>query len=120
MSQVLTLYHGSSMILPEPLWGKGKTHNDYGIGFYCTEDLQLAKEWACTLTDDGYASRYTLNTEGMNILHLNSEDYTLLHWMALLVSHRSFRIKTPVAGHGLKYLTEHFSVDVDAYDLITG
>lgn len=44
----IIIYHGSSEIVKQPVYGKGKPYNDYGIGFYCTEHLELAKEWACT------------------------------------------------------------------------
>jgi hypothetical protein len=30
-----------------PIFGFGKETNDYGQGFYCSEDLSLAKELAC-------------------------------------------------------------------------
>lgn len=41
------LYHGSQFIIQKPEYGKGARHNDYGKGFYCTEQIELAKEWAC-------------------------------------------------------------------------
>ena len=81
----MTLYHGSPEIIQQPVFGKGKSYNDYGLGFYCTEHLDLAKEWACTENTDGYANRYEINTEGLNILNLSDEQYTILHWLALLM-----------------------------------
>ena len=41
------LYHGSEYLIENPQFGKGSLHNDYGRGFYCTENIELAKEWAC-------------------------------------------------------------------------
>lgn len=61
----LTLYHGSPEIIEKPEFGKGKLHNDYGRGFYCTESIELAKEWACTEGQDGYVNQYGLDTEGL-------------------------------------------------------
>ena len=43
MDNELTLYHGSSFIIEQPQFGKGNPFNDYGLGFYCTETLELAK-----------------------------------------------------------------------------
>ena len=43
----MILYHGSDSIVKSPEYGKGKFYNDYGRGFYCTENKELAKEWAC-------------------------------------------------------------------------
>ena len=34
----MKLYHGSSSEIPHPALALGKPHNDYGRGFYCTED----------------------------------------------------------------------------------
>ena len=42
----MTLYHGSLDLIKKPVFGYGKTNNDYGLGFYCTQNLELAKEWA--------------------------------------------------------------------------
>lgn len=44
----MELWHGSQKIVGVPQFGLGKVHNDYGQGFYCTESLDLAKEWACS------------------------------------------------------------------------
>ena len=44
MSMIQELYHGSSNIIEKPLFGYGKAYNDYGLGFYCTESLEMAKE----------------------------------------------------------------------------
>jgi hypothetical protein len=61
-----------------------------------------------------------LDTEYLRILSLNSPDYTSLNWVAVLVEHRLFSIKTPVARRAKQYLIEHFGINVNAYDLITG
>ena len=37
----LTIYHGSPEIIEKPQFGKGKTYNDYGRGFYCTDIIIL-------------------------------------------------------------------------------
>ncbi|MCF0142741.1 MAG: DUF3990 domain-containing protein, partial [Parasporobacterium sp.] len=47
MTENLTIYHGSQQIVEVPRFGMGKPYNDYGQGFYCTENIELAKEWAC-------------------------------------------------------------------------
>ena len=59
----LILYHGSPEIIQTPVFGKGKSYNDYGRGFYCTEHLELAKEWACTENTDGYANKYEIDNK---------------------------------------------------------
>ena len=44
----LVIYHGSKDIIEKPYYHGGKAENDYGFGFYCTENLDLAKEWSCS------------------------------------------------------------------------
>ncbi len=40
--------------------------------------------------------------------------------MAVLVDHRLFSIKTPVARRAKAYLIENYGINVNAYDMITG
>lgn len=120
MDKLLTIYHGSEKIVEKPIFGEGKRNNDFGLGFYCTASEALAKEWAVSSLRDGFCNRYTLDTEYLNILSLNSPDYTILNWIAVLVEHRLFSIKTPVARRAKRYLIDNFGVNVNAFDLITG
>ncbi len=120
MDKEITLFHGSEKIVEVPTFGEGKKTNDFGLGFYCTESEGLAKEWAVSSLRDGFSNRYTLDTEFLNILNLNSPDYTILNWIAILVDHRLFAIKTPVARRAKRYLIDNFGINVNAYDLITG
>ena len=120
MENKITLYHGSQDIIEKPFFGGGRKNNDFGLGFYCTASEELAKEWAVSSLRDGFANRYTLDTEYLKILNLNSPDYTILNWIAVLVEHRLFSIKTPVARRAKRYLIDNFSINVNAFDLITG
>ena len=120
MEKIITLFHGSEKVVEVPTFGFGKTTNDFGLGFYCTETEDLAKEWAVSSLRDGFSNRYTLDTEYMNILNLNSPDYTILNWIAVLVEHRVFALKTPIARKAKRYLIDNFGINVNAYDLITG
>lgn len=120
MEDYITIFHGSEKIIEHPIWGEGRKNNDFGIGFYCTESLELAKEWAVSSLRDGFANKYTLDTKYLNILNLNSSAYTILNWIAVLVEHRLFSITTPVARKAKSYLVEKFGVNVNAFDIIRG
>lgn len=117
---VLKLYHGSPEIVEVPEYGKGKLYNDYGRGFYCTSDLELAREWACGQHGDGYVNLYSIRTTGLNILNLSSEKHTILHWLTLLMKYRDISISTPLMRRGREWLLEHFLLDIDGYDAIIG
>ena len=120
MSNKLHIYHGSNHIIEKPVFGKGKPYNDYGRGFYCTEHLELAKEWACATGTNGYASHYLLNMEGLSVLHLNDSRYTILNWLAILLENRKFDIAEGLPQRARTYLLENFMVDYKKYDVIIG
>lgn len=120
MDKIITLYHGSKEIVKVPEFGKGKEHNDFGSGFYCTESIDLAKEWGVSSTKNGFANIYSFDTEYLKVFKLNSPEYTILNWIAILVQNRVFSVKTPIMRRAKKYLTDNFAVNVNAYDVITG
>ena len=115
----IVIYHGSVSIIEHPEFGKGKIKNDYGRGLYCTEDLNLAKEWAVEEDRDGYANKYMLNMQGLSVLNL-SETATVLHWITVLLQNRVFALRHDITKTGKKYLIEHFSIPTDEYDVIRG
>lgn len=120
MGKLITVYHGSEKIVEQPVFGEGKKNNDFGLGFYCTASENLAKEWAVSSLHDGFSNCYTLDAEYLDILNLNCPDYTILNWIGVLVEHRLFSIKTPVARRAKRYLVDNFSINVNAYDLVVG
>ena len=119
MGDVL-LFHGSNRIVELPAVSKGKIHNDYGQGFYCTQDEHMAGEWACKFNTDGYVNRYVWNTEGLRILNLCDGTHNVLEWIALLLQNRTFKLEAPVAAIARDYVVQHFSTDLTEYDAVVG
>ena len=68
----MIVFHGSDHIVERPVLNGDKRSKDYGSGFYTTENLELAKEWACAKNSDGFANRYELDLTGLSILNLNA------------------------------------------------
>ncbi len=114
------LFHGSTNIIEKPIYGYGKPYNDYGLGFYCTDSLQMAKEWGVGKDNDGYANCYELECDGLRILNLNTADYCILHWLTILLKNREFDIPSGLALEAKEYLLANFSVDYESYDAIIG
>ena len=114
------LYHGSSQIIRKPTFGKGNPENDYGLGFYCTREPELAKEWACAEEDDGFANGYQFETEGLTCLHLNAEGYHILNWLAILLHNRRFDLSSHVSVRARQYILDTFLPDYRDYDLMVG
>ena len=117
----MIIYHGSIDIIEKPEFGKGNERNDYGLGFYCTENVELAKEWACSNNEtNGYANQYEIDLSDYKVLDLRDEKYSILNWMALLLKFRTFDVNTPISAQAKEYMLENFYVDVEEYDVIIG
>ncbi len=117
----LLIYHGSDHMIEKPVFNKGRKDNDYGTGFYCTESVELAKEWACSERgQDGYANAYTIETDSLNILDLSESGYHILNWLAILIANRKFSSTFPIAQAAKQYIVDNFSVDITPYDIIKG
>lgn len=114
------LFHGSTNIIEHPQFGLGKSYNDYGRGFYCTEHIELAKEWACNEGIDGYANKYELDLTNLKILNLSDGNFNILNWLAILMDNRIGRISTPIEKRGKEYLLNHFLPNYKQYDVIVG
>ncbi len=120
MKKTLLIYHGSQMIIERPTFGKGNTNNDYGLGFYCTETLELAKEWACSSETSGYANIYKLDTDGLSVLCLSDGNYNILNWLSILLENRKFRISGDIAIRAKEYISKKFMPEYQSYDIIKG
>ena len=120
MSNKIIVYHGSSKIIEKPVFGMGNPNNDYGLGFYCTESEELAKEWACSAESDGYANKYSLDLTGLSVLSLTNGEYNILNWLFVLLENRQFRISGDIATQAKEYIFNNFSVDYKSYDVIKG
>lgn len=116
----IRLYHGSENIIKKPEYGKGARNNDYGRGFYCTAELELAKEWACAKQKNGYANAYDLNLSGLNVLNLNAPEYNILNWLALLADNRTYWQNGSIAEQAKDYIKDNFLIDISDYDVIIG
>jgi hypothetical protein len=61
-----------------------------------------------------------LDTTGLSILDLNSDEYSILHWITILLENRTFDTDSLVASSSKDYLIDHYHLDFDNYDMITG
>ena len=113
-------YHGSSEIIEQPRFGYGKRYNDYGLGFYCTDSLEMAKEWGVSLNRSGFANCYELECDGLQILDLNGSQFCILHWLAVLLENRDFDVPSGLALEAKEYILANFAVNYQAYDAIVG
>ena len=116
----MELYHGSDHIVMKPVFKGGKRQNDYGYGFYTTENKELAKEWACSENRDGIVNCYEFDMSGLQVLNLNDPAFGILTWLSILANYRSYWQRASIAEEAKTYLREHFFVDPEDYDVIIG
>ena len=84
----ITLYHGTPDKIVSPVFGRGNDKHDYGRGFYLTDNLELAKEWAVCRPNEinGWVHKYELDINGLKILDFQEGD--VLNWLAELMKHK--------------------------------
>ena len=116
----MRIYHGSRNRIEKPVFGKGNPYNDYGLGFYCTQSIEMAKEWSCGEDHDGYANEYIIDISKLRVLNLIAPEYSILHWLAVLLKNRTFRLTNQIAKDAKEYLLESFPVNTEDYDVIIG
>lgn len=114
------LLHGSDHVIKVPDYSLGKSYNDYGKGFYCTENLEMAKEWACKENRNGFVSEYNFTIDGLKTLNLLDGKHSVLNWIALLLKNRMFTLQDEIAIDARNYIIEHFSIDLSGYDVVIG
>ena len=117
---MIELYHGSPKIIEKPVFGAGNARNDYGPGFYCTREIELAKEWACPTKNDGFANKYLFDMNGLDVLDLSVKKYNILNWLAILLENRIFDISTPLARDAKDFITSRFTPQYKSKDVIIG
>ena len=117
-----TIYHGSENIVRKPEFQKGNAHNDYGLGFYCCSNKDLATEWSARKNGSGFVNYYKIRDDRLRILDLTKPPFDdVLYWVALLMHNRelsnAFKQNYP---RELKYLEDKYLIDVSKYDIVIG
>ena len=115
----IILYHGTPDKIVVPKYGYGDEKHDYGKGFYLTDSISLAKEWAVCRPNDinGWVHKYELEADGLEILDF--QQMNVLAWLAELMKHRDaadskrYRMLS-------KMFIEKYGVDTRGYDVIRG
>ena len=116
----MRIYHGSEDIIIKPNYELGKPNKDFGRGFYCTQDIERAKEWACKNNKNGIVNEYEINTDELKILDLTSNKYNILNWISILLKNRSFNTENQNSFNAKKFLIKNYYVEINKYDLVIG
>ena len=115
----IILYHGSPNKAVVPQFGFGEGKHDYGKGFYLTDNIELAKEWAVCRPDEmnGWVHKYELETDDLRILDF--QEHNILSWLAELMKHRDASDSRRYKVLSKKFIDE-YGIDTSEYDVIKG
>ena len=115
----ITLYHGTPDKIVVPTYGKGEEKHDYGRGFYLTESIDLAKEWAVCRPNEtnGYVHKFELDVDDLKILDFQEKG--VLAWLAELMKHRDAADSKRYRMLAKKFIAQ-YGVDTEQYDVIKG
>lgn len=115
----IVLYHGNPDKIFTPTCGKGNDKHDYGKGFYLTERIDLAKEWAvCRPNEEnGWVHKYELDCKNLKILDF--QKLNVLTWLAELMKHRDAADSKRYRMLAAKFI-EKYGVETEGYDVIKG
>ena len=118
MEQII-LYHGSPNQQVSPRYGLGDEKHDYGKGFYLTENLELAKEWAVCRPDErnGWVHKFSLDITDLKILDFQKDN--ILSWLAELMKHREAADSKRYRVLSRKFI-EKYGIESEKYDVIKG
>lgn len=77
----MTVYHGSTVSIPEPRIIRGERVGDFGVGFYTTTDFEQARRFVlrkCAIegTDRGYVSVYSVPDDILTRTDLKTLTFT--------------------------------------------
>ena len=115
----ISLFHGTFEKNVVPTYGLGEEKHDYGKGFYLTENIELAKEWAVCRPDvtSGWVHQYELDISELKILDFQEKD--VLSWLAVLMKHRDAADSRRYRMLSKKFI-EKYGIDTEEYDVIKG
>lgn len=115
----IILYHGTLNKVVIPTFGLGDEKHDYGKGFYLSESLDLAKEWAVCRPNEcnGWVHKYELDTEGLKIFDF--EKVNILSWLAELMKHRAAADSKRYRVLAKKFINK-YGIDTSEFDIIKG
>ena len=115
----IILFHGTPEKVVVPTYGYGDEKHDYGKGFYLTENIELAKEWAVCRPNDnnGWVHKFEFDITDLKILDFQEKN--VLSWLAELMKHRDAADSKRYRMLAKQFI-EKYGIDTSGYDVIKG
>lgn len=74
----MLIYHGSATEVLIPDISRSRVNIDFGIGFYTSKDIEIAKRWACK-RNEAIVNIYEINIEDFKVKQLNVDEEWLYY-----------------------------------------
>ncbi len=116
----MRLYHGSKRIVQEPAPDIGNFRNDFGEGFYCTDNRMSAGGWAVSDRTNGIINTYSIDLSGLDVLRLGTDFHSILLWLRILMEYRPFRSSTDWMDRRFDWMRKNIPLDIEGHDIIAG
>lgn len=108
----LVVFHGSDKIIKMPQHNGGRKFSDFGLGFYITTNVEMAKSWATRKKEKpAFINKYLLNAEGMKSLTFDLD----LTWILFIAYNRSL-----ILNDELQSLLQEKYKNINEYDILIG
>ena len=85
-SVTMLVYHGSSVEVIHPDITRSRLDIDFGSGFYTTQDIHMAKKWACN-RNESILNIYELELEDFEVKKLGVDE----EWLYYVMENRTGR-----------------------------
>lgn len=81
----LIVYHGSDNIITNPRHDGGRKFSDFGLGFYATTNIEMAKSWSTRKKDkDAYVNKYIFDTKDLDSVTFDLD----INWILFIAYNR--------------------------------
>jgi hypothetical protein len=118
---VIRIYHGSLNASLTPVYYGGMDYHDYGNGFYCTEDFESAKEWACQHEgiSESYVYLYDIDIGAITPV-LDMSVMEPVYWLSALAQYRYGRNEPALRRERRQSFIDAFPVNCEQSEVIIG
>ena len=82
---MIKVYHGSNIPVPDPQISKGRDNADFGLGFYVTDNYEMAEKWASRKKGNAVISEYELDIDKLRTYRFDLDS----EWLNFVIYHRS-------------------------------
>lgn len=117
------VYRGSDNIIEAPASYFRGSDTDFGRGFYCCDDYQLAAEHSCMYSNNhkNIVNQYKIDLSSLNVLDFLDGTHTIMEWIGTILINRKLWNFPEGLTESVNFLRQHYGYsNISKYDAIIG